>query len=500
MPLLASIAVAAALTAWLLTPVCVRVARRLGVVDRPDVRKSHRTSTPYLGGVAVLGGVLAAVGLWAARSEAPAYAWARLDGAAVATLLGAVAIFALGLADDFRPVRARYKMLAQVAVAVGVWSAGVRFESIPLFDGSRFEMGCAYLSLPLTVLWIVGVTNALNLIDGLDGLAAGVGLIAAAAIAYVAAQTGSLPVACVLTALSAALAGFLYHNRHPAKIFLGDAGSLLIGFLLATCAVTTASSSASFLALGAPVVALAMPILDLTFTVLRRMIERRGVFSPDRNHVHYRLMSLGFSHGATVGILWFESAALTLVAVLLLGADAPTGERVAAFAVVVIAHVVFFRAAGAVRLRDSVRAFAAATARLREARARQRESDDLDLLFQRARTMDDWWAATESAAKTLGCTSLRLELRRRDDKLEVRSWRHPRGSNANLQTTLELPDRRASSGPLRLHVGVANESLETAAGRVALLSKLLDRHSVVRLHAGAVAPASRRRDERAKLA
>ena len=476
MPLYATLLqLVAALTAWLTAPVCIRIALRLGVVDKPDVRKEHRRPTPYLGGVAVLVGMAAAIATLFATTRDPEASWARLDDRLLTLLAGAGVIFAIGLADDFRPLRARYKMFAQLAVALWMWRAGVRFESLPLFDGTTFELSCAYISLPVTVLWIVGITNALNLIDGLDGLASGIGAIAAAAISFVAFETGHAPTACVLAALSAALIGFLCYNHHPAKIFLGDAGSLMIGFLLATCSITTASESTSFVAIGAPVLALAVPILDLSFTVLRRLIERRGIFSPDHNHVHFRLLALGYSHGRTVTILWCESAVLTVVALSLFFADVRPAQQLITFATVTAAHLLFFRFAGAVRIRESLGAFHRAARRMRDARSDRRECDSLDLLFRRARSLNDWWEAIETTAERLEFAAIRLDLPRRTGGVSSKQWRHPHGVASALETSLEVPDRREDQ-TLRVQLSVAGESLEAAAGRVTLFGKLLDRY------------------------
>ena len=478
---LAPVLLAAAFLTWLMSPLCAGMARRLGIVDSPDVRKRHRAATPYFGGVAVFAGIAASlvVASGLASSDPAEAGFASLDRPLLALLSGAGVIFALGLLDDVRPVRARYKMLLQGGVAVWMWSAGIRLESVPLIE-SAFSLNCSYLSLPLTVLWIVGITNAVNLIDGLDGLAAGIGAIAAAAIAYVAFQLQQQAVGLVLAALAAALVGFLVHNRHPARLFLGDAGSLLIGFLLATCAVTTTSNASDISALGVPLLALAVPILDLSFTVIRRLMERRGIFSPDRNHVHYRLQGIGFTHGQAVTILWAESGALTVVALLPLWFAASPTQQATTFVVVALAHLAFFRFAGAVRLRESIRAFRAAARRTQDARRRQREYDNLDLQFRQAHTLDTWWHALEHSAERLGCVSVQLELPRRTGGAVTRGWRDGERARSVVQTTLEIPDRRSDQA-LRLHVGLASESLEGAAESVAVLSKLLDRYPASQL-------------------
>ena len=478
MPDLAPVLLTAAIVAWLVSPLCASLARRLGVVDAPDLRKRHRAATPYFGGVAVFSALVAAlvVAVPLFDSGLAGGDASMVGGPMLALLGGAGVIFAIGLVDDVVPVRARYKMLAQGGVAVWMWSAGVRIDSVPLVE-SVFGLGCTYLSLPLTVLWIVGITNAVNLIDG---LAAGIGAIAAAAISWIAFHTQQHACGLVLAALAAALAGFLIHNRHPAKLFLGDAGSLLIGFLLATCAVETASNTAQVSALGVPLLALAVPILDLCFTVVRRIMERRGIFSPDRNHVHYRLQGIGCSHHQAVAILWAESGTLTVLALLPVWLSASATQQAMTFVIVALLHLAFFRLAGAVRMRESLRALRAGVRRAQEARRRRREYDSLDLQFRQAHTIEAWCRALEDSAERLDLVSLQIELPRRTGDVVTRTWQGGERVSQSLKTTLTVPDRRADQS-LRLHVELASESLEAAAEGVAMLGKLVDRYPASQL-------------------
>ena len=481
MPDLAPVLLTAAIVAWLVSPLCASLARRLGVVDAPDLRKRHRAATPYFGGVAVFSALVAALVVAVPLSDSGLAGGdaSMVGGPMLALLGGAGVIFAIGLVDDVVPVRARYKMLAQGGVAVWMWSAGVRLDSVPLVE-SVFGLGCTYLSLPLTVLWIVGITNAVNLIDGLDGLAAGIGAIAAAAISWIAFHTQQQACGLVLAALAAALAGFLIHNRHPAKLFLGDAGSLLIGFLLATCAVETASNTAQVSALGVPLLALAVPILDLSFTVVRRIMERRGIFSPDRNHVHYRLQGIGCSHHQAVAILWAESGTLTVLALLPVWLSASATQQAMTFVIVALLHLAFFRLAGAVRMRESLRALRAGVRRAQEARRRRREYDSLDLQFRQAHTLEAWCRALEDSAERLDLVSLQIELPRRTGDVVTRTWQGGERVSQSLKTTLTVPDRRADQS-LRLHVELASESFEAAAEGVAMLGKLVDRYPASQL-------------------
>ena len=475
-----AILVAAALTTALLAPLCGRIARRFGIVDNPGLRKQHKDAVPYLGGVAVLLGVFAGIAALLALGGAPESRLALPDERVLAILVGGLALFGLGLRDDIKPVRARHKMMVQALVAIALWWWGVRFEVVSFGDWGRLELGV--FSLPVTVLWIVAVANALNLIDGLDGLAAGLGAIAALAIACVAERAGSEPTMTLLLVLAAALVGFLVHNRHPARIFLGDAGSLTIGLLLAACAVTAgpAPGVATSFTFAGPFLALGVPILDMVFAMTRRVVERRGLFSADRNHIHHRLLGLGYSHGKTVAILWCVSAGLTGFGLAMLHSASTPGHHVSVFVVVVLLQVFFFRATGAVRLRDSYRGFRDAAARMREARDTSREYDDLELAFRTASTMTEWWRTVELSAARLGFTGLKLALNRRDGSVQVWTWSSSDGHGKTIRSVLPITDRRVGK-MLPLEVEVLADSLEMAAQRIATLGKLLDRHSVMAL-------------------
>jgi len=479
MLVLFGIIVTALITSWLTTPLCSRLASRLGIVDSPGIRKQHVVIIPYLGGAAVLLGLVAGVMLLGLLSHVDdRFGWAAPTPKVLAILAGGAAMFSLGLLDDIRPLRARYKMLAQVIIATGLWSAGVCINAVPIANDVSIDLGL--WSLPITVIWIVGATNAWNLIDGLDGLATGLGAISAAAIAVIALQFSGDATGYILAALAASLLGFLYYNRHPAQIFLGDSGSLLIGCLLATCALAAPGERTDLSIIAAPLIALALPILDMTFAVLRRVIERRGLFSPDRNHIHHRLLARGLSHTRVVHSLWSQSGLLTAITLLLLHPNTSTLHCWVSIGTVMMVHVLFFRASGAVRLRESYVGFRNAATRLQEIRSNNRVYDGLELAFRSAKNMDDYWRSIELSGSRLGLTHIALNLDRRDGSTEVREWRAPNTDRAALHSTLPVKQRR-SGDPLLLKVEIEADSLESAALRIALLGKLLDRHSVATL-------------------
>lgn len=470
---------AAFVTTWLVTPSCKRLAIRIGLVDTPDIRKQHAKRIPYLGGVAVIIGLLAGIAvlaILAASGDLPAKA--ALNMQLVAMLSGCVAMFCLGLRDDVRPLQAWRKLIAQTLVAAAMWAAGICIETIPISESVALELGV--WSLPVTILWVVGATNAVNMIDGLDGLAAGVGVISAAAISMLAFHFSGDATGYVMASLAASLLGFLIYNRHPAKIFLGDSGSLLIGFLLATCAITAAGNAQSTTAVVAPCIALSLPILDMTFAVLRRTIERRGMFSPDHNHIHHRLLTRGIPHQHVVHLLWAQCAVLTAVAIVLLGVSTNALQRWLAVGAVLLAHVLIFRASGAVRLRESFAGFRSAATRLKEIRTNNRVYDELQLAFQSARDINDYWRSIELSAEQLGFKQIALDMSRRDGSVDRRVWSSPCNDCCTIQSMLPIEHRRAGA-PLSLKLEIDAKSLESAALRIALLGKLLDRHSIAKL-------------------
>ena len=206
-------------------------------------------------------------------------------------LLGSSALFVVGLCDDLKRLRIRTKLLAQCGGAILVCLAGVRIEEIVVRDLFTLELG--NFGIIVTILWIIGITNAVNLIDGLDGLAAGISGIASAVIAVLALWQGNAVLAVVMLALCGSLTGFLFFNFHPAKIFMGDSGSLFLGFILAVSSVMTAAKSEALVGTCLPIIVLGIPIFDTFFSVLRRYLDRRGIMSPDRGHFHHVLLKRG---------------------------------------------------------------------------------------------------------------------------------------------------------------------------------------------------------------
>jgi UDP-GlcNAc:undecaprenyl-phosphate GlcNAc-1-phosphate transferase len=323
----------ACLSVVCLTEIVRRLAPRIGALDLPSDRKMHHRPIPRLGGVAVVGAFVstcvAAAFMGVSGMTAEGNAWTAL------WVAGAI-MFACGLWDDLSPISARTKFIAQLAAACITVFAGVHIDKVALAGDYILDLGA--LSVPITVLWIVGITNAFNLIDGLDGLSAGLGCIAAGTCAAIFFYSGAADDATILLVLFGALAGFLPYNFNPAKIFLGDSGSLVLGYVLAVMVVTGSQRFATATAVVIPVLTLGVPIVDTVLSFSRRMVTRRStvaaagpwrslsaikqVFIADRDHIHHRLMATGLSHrGAVLALYavagtWSALAFLSVIAQL----------------------------------------------------------------------------------------------------------------------------------------------------------------------------------------
>ncbi len=299
MPYSLVLALATLAVALATTPLVRRLALRAGAMDQPGPRRVHTEPVPTLGGLAM---ILAVLGVaWIARA-APGPA-RELD---VRPLLGlslaSVPLLGLGLVDDTRGVRARTKLLFQVVAGVVLVAFGYGVPLVTNPFGAPLASGV--LSGPLAVLWVVVVINAINLIDGLDGLAAGVVVIAAATLWWVGRGHGDFYVMFIASLLIGSSLGFLAFNYPPARIFMGDTGSHFLGLVLAAASLLENRKATTTVALLFPLIALAVPLADSVFAFGRRLHARRHVFSPDSEHVHHRLLRLGLPPRRALLVLW----------------------------------------------------------------------------------------------------------------------------------------------------------------------------------------------------
>ena len=302
---------AALILSLLLTPAIRDFAIRRRYVDvAGSVRKIHKQAIPRLGGVAIFTAWLIAAGTSFSIDPSLREVFWSNRPRTIVFVMGGVAAAALGFVDDLRRLRARYKLVVQLAIGVMLCWAGFTVHELQLPGAIVLPLGP--FGAPLTVLWIAGVMNALNLIDGLDGLAGGIAAIALSALFAFGILLGKPLLALYSAALAGGVIGFLVYNFNPASIFMGDAGSLLLGYYLAVASLRSSQPiGATAVEVAVPVLMLGLPICDMALAICRRALRGRGVFSPDREHLHHRLLARGFSQKQAALILWGAAGILT---------------------------------------------------------------------------------------------------------------------------------------------------------------------------------------------
>lgn len=301
----------AAVIAFVMTPVSIKVAHKIGAIDIPkDERRMHKKPIPRFGGLAIFAGTMVSMGLFEGGNHLIRVA-----------MLGGVLMYLLGAVDDVKSLSAPVKFAGQMAIAILMYVMGIRIGFIANYFGpGTLNLGLG-ISFLITIFWIVGVANAINLMDGLDGLAGGITAIIALFLAYVAYihgdEMGMISVGISLMALAGGCAGFLPYNFNPAKTFMGDSGALFLGYMIAVMSVISPLKRATLVAALVPIMALAIPIFDTLFAIVRRIIRREHIMAPDKGHIHHRIMRTGFGQRRSVLIIYGVVGIMGMSAVLI---------------------------------------------------------------------------------------------------------------------------------------------------------------------------------------
>jgi UDP-GlcNAc:undecaprenyl-phosphate/decaprenyl-phosphate GlcNAc-1-phosphate transferase len=298
-----------------LTPLIRGFSLKHGWHDEPNSRKVHNRPIPRTGGIAIAIAFLAPVlGIALTRAQIGQLVYEN-PNYILGIVVGGAVMMLVGLTDDLKGIRAKWKFLLQIGVATFAFAIGFRIEAVSLPLGGALPMGI--FSYFITVFWIVGIINALNLVDGLDGLAGGISFLVLVFNFLVAYANNATLMGLVAASLAGAILGFLFYNFNPASIFMGDAGSMFIGYVLALASINSGQKSSTTVALLTPIVAMGLPIMDTLFSIVRRFLERRPIFSPDRGHIHHRLLSLGLNQRRTVLVLYGFAILLVVTAAIL---------------------------------------------------------------------------------------------------------------------------------------------------------------------------------------
>ncbi|MFN3193078.1 MAG: glycosyltransferase [Aureliella sp.] len=482
--------VAAVVSAGLM-PLLIGLAGRLGLEDVPDARKVHEKPIPRIGGIGIWVGLMTGVTVTFFAGRALGYEFSfQLSKSILAIVAAATFVAIVGFVDDIRSISSRFKMVALILAAVVLCGSGATLGGLSL--GGREYLQFIWLDWMITVLWISGIAVAVNFIDGLDGLAGGlVGLSALVLAGFLLAGASAIHAALVLSLLGA-IVGFLVFNWHPAKIFMGDSGAMLIGVAMASFMLVSNSDIGTMRAIVLPSLALSIPIADCTFTFFRRhYLQRRSVFSAERGHIHHRLLDRGLRHPHAVWVLYSVS-----VLAVGIGLVALAFEGLGTFAGLSLMLPLLwgtFRLAGSVRTSEMVHALRAKRNVDRETKRHRGTFESMQLKFACYESVSEWWRGVSEAAEELEFCRVVVVIDPQGSGKQLR-WDAPDESLFSLQTlsaSIPVADAAEFGDEARVEVDIAiTQCMETASSRLALFSRLVTECSLKTV----------RRRERAKLA
>lgn len=411
------------------TPLIRSLAVRRGLLDQArSSRKIHDRPIPRLGGVAIVVAFYAPFVALLGVESGVGYMFYERPRSAIGIFAGGLAIALLGVYDDLKGTDATRKFAVQFAVAGLLYYLGFRVEQIANPFGPDIELGI--FAIPFTMLWIVGVINAMNLIDGLDGLAGVVALFAVLTTFIVAVNQPNPLMMLFTAALAGAILGFLFYNFNPATIFMGDTGSMFLGFILAAASIKTGQKSSTAVAILTPIVALGLPILDTLLAMARRAVRGRPLFSADKEHIHHRLMSLGMSHRQAAFALYAVCLALNVVALVLVFSNSIAAASL--LAALTIVGFLAMRRLGYIQF-SSTHFLSDQRRRNRELRTIVRDGSER---LREAATEQDVWGVIKQLAPDVGATAVNLSRRTAPESEE---WTTLRFEVAEVPQTHEHP-------------------------------------------------------------
>jgi UDP-GlcNAc:undecaprenyl-phosphate GlcNAc-1-phosphate transferase len=468
-----------------ITQVIIRIAHLLKIYDKPGIRKVHAYAIPRVGGVALfLSSVILVITVLFINNRIGAL-FRKAQAQILTMFVSGTFIFIVGLIDDLHNLKARNKLLAQMVAASALYFAGIKIVSLNF--ANLFTINFGGLSFFVTIFWVLAITNAVNLIDGLDGLAAGISAVTCAVIAVFAFERELILMAVLMVALLGSLTGFLLYNFNPARIFMGDCGSMFLGFMLAAASISCAAKTGTMVALALPVLALGLPIFDTFFSIIRRYLSRRGIMSPDRSHLHHKLLDLGLQHRhvvITMYVLTLCAAGLGMFMMLAQGLSV-----LVIFLSVLLLLVLVFRACGAIRFRETITTWKRKHTVGNQVRQEREGFDAIELYFHQAGNFDNWWNAVCFAADKMDFIKGTLPLINRDGARRTLGWEktiNNTGLHDIIAVAIPIHDRRANSN-LKLELEInTNGSIESVGRRLALFGRLLEDYSLVQLKNEAV--------------
>ena len=462
-----------ALLAMFLVPIISRLAKRYFLVDDPGPRKVHQGFIPRIGGIAFVVPTFFLLLPLFFLDNRIGQAFRETRTELIVLLAAASFVFAVGLVDDLRSVPGRVKLLCIVAASLAVCASGATLSSFSV--GTWFEVETGWAAWPLTVLWITIITVCMNFIDGLDGLAAGIAVMVCGVIAILAFLRNEAAMMVLMLALLGSVTGFLFFNFHPAKIFMGDCGSMFLGFVIGGSSIICQTKTSTLVGLALPFLVLGVPIFDMGFAMVRRRIlERRSIFAPDRSHLHHRLLDIGLSQRTVVTVVYAITAISASIGVLMLTAE--SWQALGLLAAVLILLFSLFACAHSSSGFRILMALKHNWALARDARAVRCRFEDAEMRMRDARSLRAWWETVRDMGKQMHFQSIALWDRRTGHYVSNCVWNEPEErftSGRTAELTLPLHGNGAQEWEIRARIW-ADGYLELSGRQAMLLARLMD--------------------------
>lgn len=461
------------LVAMILVPIVSRLAKWRCLVDSPGPRKVHKIPIPRIGGIAFVVSTLALVAPLLYISNPIGQSFRESHSQLIALMIGASFIFVVGLVDDLRSVRGYIKLLCLIVASLAICASGATLRSISV--GTLFEFQTGYAAWPLTVIWIVMITVCMSVIDGLDGLAGGIAVIVCGTIALLALWSGQTAMAALMVALLGSVTGFLFFNFYPAKIFMGDCGSMFLGFMIGAGSIVCQMKTSAFVGLAIPFLVMALPIFDVGFVVVfRRILYRRSIFAPDRNHLHHRLLDIGLHHRTVVMVIYAVTAISASIGVFALTTDGQWSVGLLAGALALLFSA--FACLHGKRCRKLLDGVKRNWAFAREVRAEKRSFENAQTKMCETNSFDTWWETVCAMGKDMRFQSIALWNLRNGDYVNTCAWRAPKGkfpTDKSVKLSMPLDGNSLPEWEIRARIWVDGH-LELGGRQAMLLARLMD--------------------------
>ena len=456
--------------AMFLVPIVSRLAKRFRLVDTPGPRKVHQTPIPRIGGIAFIISTLVFVLPVFFLNNDIGHSFRQSQTQLIVLLVAATFVFAVGLIDDLHPLRGYVKLLCLIAASLAICASSEVISSISI--GQWFEFETGWMSWPLTVFWIVMITVSMNFIDGLDGLAAGIAAFVCGIIFLIAVWSSQLAMSVLMLALLGSVTGFLFFNFYPAKIFMGDSGSMFLGFMIGAGSIICQTKTSTLVGLAIPFLVMGLPILDMGFLIISRSIfERRSIFSSDRNHLHHRLMDIGLNHRTVVLVLYAVTAICTSFCVFILTSD---GRWSAEFMIGgLILLFTFFACLHSGRYDKIILSLKNNWILARKIKEVVRDFETTQLRMSESKSFDTWWSTVCLMGEQMGFYSIGLWRYQEGDYKCRLNWQASEEKTlSEKMLKFSLPLNGTSCWEIRISICIDQDSsLELNGRKVMLLSR-----------------------------